>query len=159
MSAKCQKRTYRNLFDHLVGDGEHACGNGEAERPGSRAVDDELEFGCLQHRQVSRLSALENAAGIDADLMKHVRDVASVAHQATGSHKFTARISRWNPVARRQDGKLHPAIEEECVAGHHEGIGAFARTSGKDLVYLANCTGIEDLELQPHGGGSFLHLP
>src|SRR5262249_8668433 len=153
-----QKRTFcaaakMALFDHLIGDGEHACGNGEAERLGGRAVDDELEFGCLQHRQVSRLRALEDATGIDANLMKHVRDVASVTHQATGGHKFTARISRWNPVARRQDGKLHPAIEEECVASDEEGIRTLARKGGKGRVYLADGAGIEDLGLQPDGGG------
>ena len=43
------------LFDHLVGDGEHACRNGEAERLSRRSVDDELEFGRLQHRQVGGL--------------------------------------------------------------------------------------------------------
>ena len=32
-------------FDHLVGDGEHTRRNGEAERFGSREVDNELEFG------------------------------------------------------------------------------------------------------------------
>ena len=85
--------------------------------------------------------------------MKHVRDVASVTHQTTGCHKFTARISRWNPVARRQDGKLHPAIEEECVASDEEGIRALVRKGGKGRVYLADGAGIEDLGLQPDGGG------
>jgi hypothetical protein len=31
----------------------------------------------LQHRQVGRLRALEDAAGIDADLMKHISKVSS----------------------------------------------------------------------------------
>ena len=52
MSAKCQKRTFRYSFDHFVGDEEHARRNGEAERFSGREVDDELEFGRLQHRQV-----------------------------------------------------------------------------------------------------------
>ena len=37
-------------------------------------VDDELEFGRLQDRQVGGLGALEDVAGIDADLTKHVRE-------------------------------------------------------------------------------------
>ena len=37
-------------FDHLVGDGEHARRDGEAERPGGLHVDDQLEFGRLQYR-------------------------------------------------------------------------------------------------------------
>src|SRR5258708_24768697 len=46
-----------------------------------RSVDDELEFCRLQHRQVGGLRAFENAAGIDADLTKHVGGDGSVAHQ------------------------------------------------------------------------------
>jgi hypothetical protein len=33
------------LFDHLVGDGEHAWRNGEAEQPRGLSVDDQLELG------------------------------------------------------------------------------------------------------------------
>jgi hypothetical protein len=39
----------RALFDHLVSDRDHASGNGEAERLGSRDVDDEIKFVRLQH--------------------------------------------------------------------------------------------------------------
>ena len=67
----------------------------------------ELEFGRLQDRQVGGLGALEDAAGINADLTKHVREVGSVAHQPAGLDKITLRISRRNLVARRQGGKLH----------------------------------------------------
>ena len=47
-------------------------GTVEAKRLGGLEVDDELEFGRLHHRQVGRLGALEDAAGIDADLTKHI---------------------------------------------------------------------------------------
>jgi hypothetical protein len=36
-----------NLFNHLVGNGEYARRDGEAERLGSLQVDDQLEFGRL----------------------------------------------------------------------------------------------------------------
>ena len=68
----CNKK--RLLFDHLVGDGEHGRRNGEAERLSGRAVDDELEFGCLQHRQVGGLSAPKDVAGVDADLAQPLGD-------------------------------------------------------------------------------------
>src|SRR5262249_9374266 len=38
------------LFDHLIGDREHARRDGEAERLGSFQVDDQLELGRLQRR-------------------------------------------------------------------------------------------------------------
>ena len=72
-------------------------------------VDDELEFGRLQHRQVGGLRAFEDAAGIDADLAKRVRDIGPVAHQpagrdmVSGSQKlpeFCRAPSRWQTARR-----------------------------------------------------------
>jgi Transposase DDE domain group 1 len=75
-------------------------------------------------RQIGGLRALEDAAGIYADLMKHVRKVGSVTHQPFGFHKFAVRVSRWNPIASRQAGKLVAAVGEECVGTDEQGIGA-----------------------------------
>ena len=36
---------------------------------------------------------------------------------------------------------MHPAVEEECVAGDEEGIGALARKSGKGRIDLADRMG------------------
>ena len=90
-------------------------------------VDDELEFGRLQHRQVGRLGALEDVAGIDADLMKHIREVGAVAHQAAGRDNVAVLIGSRKSVARRQGGKLHAATVEETVGTDEEGIGPLAR--------------------------------
>ena len=57
-----------SLFDHLVGAGEQRGRHGEAEHPGGLDIDDQLELGRLHDRQVRRLRALEDAAGIDADV-------------------------------------------------------------------------------------------
>jgi hypothetical protein len=55
-------------------------------------------------------------------------------------------LSRRNPVARRQGGKLQTAVDEEAVASDEEGIGALARKGGKGLIDLAARAGVEDLE-------------
>jgi hypothetical protein len=41
-------------FDHLVGSGEQRGWHGEAEHSGGLGIDDQLELGCLHHRQVRR---------------------------------------------------------------------------------------------------------
>src|SRR5580704_8520987 len=69
-----------DLLDHLVGEQLDRVGHLDAERPGRSQVDDELEFGRLQHRQVGGLRALEDFAGVDADLTMHVQIIGPIAH-------------------------------------------------------------------------------
>ena len=64
-------------------------GTVEAERLRGLQIDDQLELGRLQYRQVGGLRPLEDATGIDTDLAMHVGDAGAVAHQPTGLHKFT----------------------------------------------------------------------
>ena len=52
------------LLDHLVGAADQRQRNGEAERLGSLQVDDQLDFGGLLDRQIGRLLAFENLAGV-----------------------------------------------------------------------------------------------
>ena len=53
-----QSQQPAQLFDHLVGAGEQYRWNVDAERLGGLQVDDEIELGGPQDRQVGRLSAL-----------------------------------------------------------------------------------------------------
>jgi len=54
---------------------------------------------------------------------------------------------------------LYTAAAEESVGSDEEGIGALARKGGKGRVDLVAAAGIEYLDLQPYGAGSFLHVP
>jgi hypothetical protein len=49
------------LFDHLIGDGEHARRDGEAECLGNLEIDDQFDFRGLLDRQVGRVVTLEDA--------------------------------------------------------------------------------------------------
>src|SRR5215475_5506913 len=68
------------LFDHLVGACEHGRGNFEAERPGGRQIDEELERDRAHNRQIDGFGPLENAPGISAELPEHLGEAGSVAH-------------------------------------------------------------------------------
>ena len=68
--------------------------------------------GCCD-RQVGRLLALEDAAGVDADLTIRIRDAGSVAHQAAGLDELAILIDRGQRMASRQCDELFaPAVEE-----------------------------------------------
>ena len=78
------------LLDHLVGEREQRRRHSDAEHPGGLGIDDELALGLLYNRQVRRLSALENAAGICAELTIRSRNVGSVVVAAAAGLTRTA---------------------------------------------------------------------
>src|SRR5215472_18522485 len=60
------------LFDHFVGDGEHAWRNGETECLRGFQVDHQIELSRLHHRQIGGLLALENPSGKNSSLPAHI---------------------------------------------------------------------------------------
>src|SRR5262249_6224437 len=146
-------------LDHLVGAGEECRWNGDAERPGRLQVDDELEFGRLQDRQVGGLRALEDLTGVGADLAPHVQTIGPIAHQQARFGPLTGRATRRNPVTRRERRKLDAPASEEPIAGNEEGIGPVACDSGEDRLDFPAVAGVEGLDLQSDGAGSFRYIP
>src|ERR1700730_2126648 len=107
------------LLDHLVGDGEHTWRNSDAERFRRLEVDRQLELGRLQHRQIGGLLALENAAGVDADLAMRVHNTSPVAHQSTARDELTPMIDRRNRMTRGQcDYLIAPGVEKLITTNH-----------------------------------------
>src|SRR6516164_11186551 len=81
-------------FDHLVGERKQPVWDSEAERLRGLCADDQFEFSRLQNRQVGRLLALGDAAGVNADLAKQVRNIGSIAHQTAGRRELAIRGNR-----------------------------------------------------------------
>src|SRR5262249_12735364 len=101
MSVMNSRRLMAASFDHLVGGHEQPVRHGEAEHPGSLVIDDQFKFSRLHDRQVHRFGTLEDAAGIDADLLYCVPQVCPVTHQPAGVGKLTKGIDRGNCAVHR----------------------------------------------------------
>src|SRR6516165_32663 len=133
-SSRVGRRPVRNSFDHLVGAAEQRERNGEPERPGGLEIDDQLDLRCLLHRQVGRLLALKDAAGIDADQSERVRKIGSVAHQASCRSELAKLVRRGQRVAVRQCGELFEPARKE-----RSSIGSLASSTTIGIVAVAAC--------------------
>src|SRR5215813_12833054 len=78
-SCRCRARRVTSL-DHLVGEQLYRVWNREAERLGGLEVDDQLEPRRLYHGQICGLRAVENPAGVGANLPS----VAACCSRAAG---------------------------------------------------------------------------
>jgi hypothetical protein len=116
-------------------------------------IDDELELGRLHDRQIGRLGALENFAGVNADLARTVQDVGSVTHQPASRDEFPLGENHWNAVARRQYSKLDTPTVEVIVSHNEEGIGSLTHQGGEGGIDLAVGAPLPDTakRLGPHG--------
>jgi hypothetical protein len=93
---------------------------------GGHEVDHQVELARLCDRQVRRLGAPEDAAGIDADLPKRIRNVDSVAHQSSDFGKVSHRICCGNRMARREVNQLDTPAGEKGVLADEQGVGSLA---------------------------------
>ncbi len=73
--------------------------------------------------------------------------------------KFTAGADAVALSELHAGRKLHGAADEECIATDEESIWTLTLNGGKGRIDLAAGAGLENLDLQPDGGGGFLHDP
>jgi hypothetical protein len=127
-----------SLFDHLVGAGEERRGHLKAERLRGLHVQDELEFGRLQHRQIGWSRTVENKADIMSDLAIPISKIGAVTQETAGLDLLTEGVDRGQRIARRQDGKLNASGPKRRVVRDQKPLHAFfisyARKDSSDLV-------------------------
>ena len=127
--------------------------HGDAERLGGLEVDDQLDFGGLLNRQVGRLLALENPAGVEADQAVQIRIAASVAHQAAGRGELAILVDRRHRVAGVSAASCSLLASEECIGADHERAGLQLVQGCEGGIDVALGAGMQDVELQPERRG------
>jgi hypothetical protein len=78
----------------------------QSERLGCFQVDDKIELGRLQHWQIRRLFAFENATGVDAGIAVTFYDVRAIADQPATDGIFLAARARRAALLRLIRGSL-----------------------------------------------------
>ena len=87
MTTTAKQRPHINVRSHavslnyLIDRSEETGWHSNTERFGSLKIDDELEPGWLHHRHIGRFLALQDAAGVDADLTVSVLNARAIAYQ------------------------------------------------------------------------------
>src|SRR5437764_1215828 len=75
-------------FDHLVRSGEQFLWDADSKRLGSLEVDDKVHFRGLLDRQVRRVLAAEDSAGVSASQAVRLDDAAAVTGKAARRSKL-----------------------------------------------------------------------
>ena len=103
------------LFDHLIGQRKHRWRNLETKDLGGLEIDDKFEFGRLHDRQIGRLFASEDFAGINTALMDSLDKACAVAQQTTSPSELTREIHGRHSMLGRQRYNLIAAIDEKWI--------------------------------------------
>src|SRR5262245_23874441 len=130
----------RLLFDHLVGAREQHRRDIEPQRLRDLEVDDQLELGRLQYRQIGWPGPFENSCRVNANLAVGIYGVYSIAHQAASCSIFTELINRRKHIVRRQNHKLTAPGIEEWIGRKDERCGLLLNhrpKGGVDLIIRA----------------------
>src|SRR5258708_9353940 len=106
----------------MVGGRERGRG-GEHERLGRNQVDDKIEFGWLQYRQIGRLLTLENPAGEDAYLAVRIRPSGAIANQTASRDGLAPFVDRRNRIVFCQGDDFITSVAKQSVGGDHEPAG------------------------------------
>ena len=112
-------------------------------------IDNKLERGRLQYRQVGGRLALENAAGVDAYEAIGISNAGAVAHEAAGVGEIPGEIDRRYRVTLRQpDQLLALALQERIVCDQKPTHPLLGEALEGRFNFVCG-TGIKNADLEP----------
>src|SRR6266536_635039 len=114
----CSKET--TSLDRLVEADQYRQRHFQSECLRAFEVDHQLELGWQDDRQVGRLRALEDLAGVKTGLAVRIGNAGSVAYQPAGHGELPQEVHRRQRVARRQRAKTIAPAEIQRVAADEE---------------------------------------
>src|SRR5262249_52555863 len=130
--------------------------HGNAKSACGLEIDDEIELGRLQNRQVGRFFALENSANVDAQLMLGVTEATSIAYQASINGVLPGGEYRRHRVAREYGAEPFAVAAEQGVGNDEQRVDLLIRKTGDGWLEIAFGAGSDNFEWHADGVGELL---
>src|SRR5262249_52568298 len=145
-------------LDHLVGEREQCGRNSEPDCTRSLQVDNQFEFGRLQHRQIGWFFAPKYPAGVDPSLPVGIEEAGPVAHHPASIHMRSPWIHCGYRMTRGQDDKQRRLAREEHVSSNKECIGSLMSESFKTSFQFVSGAGVENEYSLTNSAGCLPHI-
>jgi hypothetical protein len=84
---------------------------------------------------------------------------ACVTHQAAGDSEIARLVDRGNRLSDSQGSKLFTVRGEKAIGGNHESASSQLEQRCEHGIEVSFGIGVQDMELQPQGGGRPLQVP
>ena len=104
--------------------------------------------GCCD-RQIGRLGALENSAGVDAALAIRIRKVGAVAHQAAGYRRIRATGRSPEPHGAPPAPPSVAIADEERIGADDERVGPALHQGREGWLDVALAASFQDMSCTP----------
>src|SRR5262245_3616916 len=145
-------------IDDVVGDREQLVWYVQTKRLGRLRVDNQLELGRLNDRQVGGFGTIKNATHIDTHLERRIASERRIADQTTGGHELRPFVHDRHLVAGRQRHQSVSANLEEQIRAHQQRTCPALDEGRKGQIKFTVVARVQNNDVLPYGAGSILDL-
>src|SRR5579871_2053256 len=123
-------------FEDFVGASPQFGGNGELKSLCGLEIEDQIPLSRKDDWEFFGLSSLEDAAGVNADLVIGVDEVGAVARQSARLDIWSQRVYRSQFVLRSKCDNESSSSCEERIRSNHESPSPIAHGDGEPILQL-----------------------